>query len=154
MNAIEQVELPMVYTHVSNRRKRAKEALAMVGLRDRMHHKPTELSGGQQQRVAIARTLAMNPRVIFADEPTGALDTRTGEEIMAMLEGLVRDRGITVILVTHEQNVADFADRIVRMRDGKVVEDITRRARQAPTVPVAAPSPQRNPAPTRAEAPA
>ena len=129
MNAIEQVELPMVYTHVSIRRKRAKEALVMVGLGDRMHHKPTELSGGQQQRVAIARTLAMNPRVIFADEPTGALDTNTGEEIMGMLDGLVRDRGITVILVTHEQNVADFADRVVRMRDGKVVEDIIRHTR-------------------------
>ena len=152
MNAIEQVELPMVYTHVPNRRKRAKEALAMVGLRDRMHHKPTELSGGQQQRVAIARTLAMNPRVIFADEPTGALDTHTGEEIMGMLEGLVRDRGITVILVTHEQNVADFADRVVRMRDGKVVEDVIRRTRPAiPALANEVPA-QRSAAPTRAEA--
>jgi putative ABC transport system ATP-binding protein len=130
MNAIEQVELPMVYTHVSNRRRRAKEALELVGLGDRMHHKPTELSGGQQQRVAIARTLAMNPRVVLADEPTGALDTRTGEEIMDILESLVRERGITVILVTHEQSVAAYADRIVRMRDGLVVDDVIQRTHQ------------------------
>ena len=130
MNAIEQVELPMVYTHVSNRRRRAKEALALVGLADRMHHKPTELSGGQQQRVAVARTLAMNPRVVLADEPTGALDSKTGDEIMGILEGLVRDRGITVILVTHEQSVAAYADRIVRMRDGLILDDVVHRVRQ------------------------
>ena len=130
MNAIEQVELPMVYTHVSNRRRRAKEALELVGLADRMHHKPTELSGGQQQRVAVARTLAMNPRVVLADEPTGALDSKTGDEIMGILEALVRDRGITVILVTHEQSVAAYADRVVRMRDGLVVDDVVHRLRQ------------------------
>ena len=128
MDAIEQVELPMVYQSGGNRRRRAKQALAMVGLADRMHHKPTELSGGQQQRVAIARALVMQPRVVFADEPTGALDTRTSEEVMGILERLVRDQGITVILVTHEQDDANFADRVVRMRDGKIVED---RAKQA-----------------------
>ncbi len=153
MNAIEQVELPMVYTHIPNRRRRAMEALDRVGLRDRMKHKPTEMSGGQQQRVAIARTLAMNPRVIFADEPTGALDTRTGEEIMDILEGLVRDSGITVILVTHEQVVAGYADRIVRMRDGKVVDDVVQRAHQrAPHLDRFEPGPVANPVPHQAEA--
>ncbi len=153
MNAVEQVELPMVYSHVSNRRKRAKEALRLVGLADRMHHKPTELSGGQQQRVAIARTLAMNPRVIFADEPTGALDTRTGDEVMQILESLVRERGITVILVTHEQNIADYADRVVRMRDGKVVDDVQRRPHSTPVPTTFDPAtPGRTTAPLQAEA--
>jgi len=128
MTAIEQVELPMVYQHRGGRRRLAKQALAKVGLADRMMHKPTELSGGQQQRVAIARALVVNPRVILADEPTGALDTRTGEEVMGIFADLVRDEGITVILVTHEQEVADHAHRVVRMRDGKVLEDSRRAA--------------------------
>jgi putative ABC transport system ATP-binding protein len=123
MSAIEQVELPMVYRHSRNRRGLAKEALARVGLADRMHHKPTQLSGGQQQRVALARALVVNPRVILADEPTGALDSQTSIEVMDMFTSLVREQGITVILVTHEPDVAAYADRQVRMRDGHVVED-------------------------------
>jgi len=123
MSAIEQVELPLVYQNVHSRRKLAREALVRVGLRDRMDHKPTQLSGGQQQRVAIARALVVNPRVVLADEPTGALDTHTSQEVMEILGGLVRDEGITVILVTHEADIAAYADRVVRMRDGHIVED-------------------------------
>ena len=123
MSAIEQVELPMVYQSVRGRRKLAKAALARVGLADRMDHKPTQLSGGQQQRVAIARALVVNPRVVLADEPTGALDTATGQEVMEIFTSLVREHNITVILVTHEPEVAAYADRTVRMRDGRVVED-------------------------------
>jgi putative ABC transport system ATP-binding protein len=127
MSAVEQVELPLVYQHGRARRRRAKEALARVGLAQRMHHKPTELSGGQQQRVAIARALVANPRVILADEPTGALDTATGVEVMDIFTSLVRDQGITVILVTHEAEVAEYADRTVRMRDGRIVSDTRNR---------------------------
>ena len=105
----------------------AGDVLESVGLGDRKDQFPSQLSGGEQQRVAIARSLVGNPHVVLADEPTGALDTRTGEEVMGILGGLVREHGITVILVTHEQSVADHADRIVRMRDGKVVEDARRK---------------------------
>jgi len=128
LTALEQVELPLVYQPVTNRRRRAAEALVRVGLRERIHHRPSELSGGEQQRVAIARSLVVNPRLVLADEPTGALDTRTGEEVMELLTELVDEQGITVILVTHEQGVADHARRQIRMRDGAIVEDSGRPA--------------------------
>ena len=123
LSALEQVELPLVYQRVRNRRRQAAEALVRVGLGSRIHHRPSQLSGGEQQRVAIARSLVVNPSVVLADEPTGALDTRTGEEVMALLTELVDEQGITVILVSHEQEVADHARRVIRMRDGQIVED-------------------------------
>src|SRR5436309_6420381 len=124
-DALHNVELPLVYAGMRHeeRRKRAKESLELVGLGDRMKHKPNELSGGQRQRVAIARALVNRPSIILADEPTGNLDTRTGEEIMAAFEAIWR-QGNTVILVTHEADVADHARRIVRMRDGRIESDI------------------------------
>ena len=121
--ALEQVELPLIYGGVGNRRQRAMEALAAVGLADRMHHRPTELSGGQQQRVAIARALVMYPSIILADEPTGNLDTRSSEEIMAIFQELNRKQGITVIFVTHEPDIAQHTRRIIHIRDGRITSD-------------------------------
>ncbi len=128
-DALANVELPMVYAGLARRerRRRAEESLANVGLAERVHHLPTQLSGGQQQRVAIARALVNEPKVLLADEPTGALDSRTSLEIMALFQDLNR-QGMTVLVVTHEADVATFASRVVRFRDGRVLSD----TRQSP----------------------
>ena len=123
LTALEQVEAPLIYQGVRNRRRRAAEALARVGLLNRISHQPTELSGGEQQRVAIARSLVSKPLVLLADEPTGALDTATGHELMTLLKELVDQEGLTIVLVTHEQEVAACAQRIIRMRDGRIIAD-------------------------------
>lgn len=124
LTALENVELPLVYQGVKqkDRSKRATEALEAVGLGDRVHHKPNELSGGQQQRVAIARALVSNPPIILADEPTGALDSKSGIEIMKMIKDL-HAMGNTIILITHDNNIAMQAKRIIRISDGVIAED-------------------------------
>jgi len=124
-DAIGNVSLPLVYAGMGReeRNRRALECLEMVGLADRAHHRPSQLSGGQQQRVAIARALVNKPQIILADEPTGALDTHTGEEIMELLTRLNREQDITVILVTHEPEIAEFAERMIYFRDGEIVEE-------------------------------
>ena len=121
--ALEQVELPMVYAGIGDRRKRALSALEAVGLSDRVNHKPTEMSGGQQQRVAIARALVNEPSIILADEPTGALDTHTSAEIMAIFQRLNRERGLTVVFVTHEADIAHHTRRIIHLLDGLITSD-------------------------------
>ena len=123
-DALHNVELPLIYAGIAReeRRERAREALGKVGLEDRMDHKPNELSGGQRQRVAVARALVTNPSIILADEPTGNLDTKTGEDIMALFEDLY-NQGNTIILVTHEEYIAEHANRIIRLRDGLVEKD-------------------------------
>ena len=121
------VELPLVYGGVNRqeRRRLTEQAIERVGLLDRMHHKPNELSGGQRQRVAIARALVFNPSIILADEPTGNLDSKTGKEIMAMLDEL-HDGGHTIILVTHEDDIAMHAQRVIHLRDGRIESDARR----------------------------
>lgn len=122
--ALSNVELPMRYAGVSRDRfRQAREALDAVGLSDRVNHRPTELSGGQQQRVAIARALVNDPAIIMADEPTGNLDSKSGKEIMELLLGLNRDRGTTVIIVTHDKGIADQTQRIISLYDGLIVEE-------------------------------
>lgn len=121
--ALANVELPMRYAgQVPDRRKRASEALESVGLADRITHRPTELSGGQQQRVAIARALVNNPSIIMADEPTGNLDSKSGKEIMELLLNLNKDKGTTLIIVTHDPMIAEQTQRVIRLRDGKIEE--------------------------------
>lgn len=123
LTALENVELPLVYMGIGRkeRHKMALEALDRVGLLDRVHHKPTELSGGQQQRVAIARALSSRPPIILADEPTGALDSKSGTEIMQMIHELHQE-GKTIVLITHENDIAQQAEKIIRIHDGKVID--------------------------------
>jgi putative ABC transport system ATP-binding protein len=119
------VEMPLIYRGISARQRhqRAKVALEIMGMGERLHHRPNELSGGQQQRVALARALVGSPSVILADEPTGALDTKTSAEIMLILQRLNREQGLTVVLVTHEADIAAYAQRVLTMRDGLVIRD-------------------------------
>lgn len=124
LNAIENVELPLIYAGVKleERRKRALDLLEIVGLKERAEHRPTELSGGQSQRVAIARALINNPTLVLADEPTGNLDSKSGEEIIELFKEL-NGRGITLIIVTHDQEIANHSKRILRLKDGLVLSD-------------------------------
>jgi putative ABC transport system ATP-binding protein len=127
-SALKQVMLPMQYSRdgaripLTERRQRAQEALEMVGLGDRMDHQPTELSGGEQQRVAIARALVNDPAIIMADEPTGNLDSQSGAEVMEIFQRLHRERGITVVMVTHDEAIGVQAERVIRLRDGQIVD--------------------------------
>ena len=130
-SALKQVMLPMQYfrdgarVSASERRRRAQEALEMVGLGDRVNHRPTEISGGEQQRVAIARALVNDPAIIMADEPTGNLDSKAGAEVMDILHRLHREKGITVVMVTHDEEIGAQAERVVRLRDGRIVNGQT-----------------------------
>ncbi len=135
-SALDNVALPLLYGAMppSERQGHAEQRLAQVGLAERMDHHPAQLSGGQQQRVAIARALVNDPQLVLAEEPTGALDSHTSVEIMALLQQLNRE-GITIVLVTHEHDIADFAGRIISFRDGKVVEDRTNAAKDAAIQP-------------------
>ena len=124
-SALENVELPLLYAGVSSgeRKRRAREALAIVGLSERERNMPNQLSGGQQQRVALARALVNNPSIILADEPTGALDTRTSVEVMEIFQRLNRERNLTVIIVTHESDISQYAERVIQVRDGRIASD-------------------------------
>ncbi|MGO7633232.1 ABC transporter ATP-binding protein [Rhizobium leguminosarum] len=130
-SAVENVELPLIYRGmaVRERRERAREALALVGLTGREHHKTQELSGGQQQRVAIARAIVTEPALLLADEPTGNLDTKTSVEIMDLMTRLNREQGITIIMVTHEPDIAAYAQRLLRFVDGKLETEVEHRRR-------------------------
>lgn len=125
LNALENVVLPLLYSGKNSkvRNSLALEALKNVGLEERIHHRPNQLSGGQQQRVSIARAIAGSPKLILADEPTGALDSKTGFEIMKILNDL-NSQGITIVLVTHEDDIAKYGSRIIKMKDGQIIEDI------------------------------
>ena len=137
LNLLENVEMPLMYAGVprKQRRERAIQTLQQVGLGDKLRHRPNQLSGGQQQRVSIARALAGNPAVILADEPTGALDSRTGREVLALLKKL-HEEGNTVVLITHDNSIAAQAERIIRLEDGRVVYDGDAKAPEAMVQPV------------------
>ena len=123
LTALANVELPLLYGNGHDRRRRSMEALNRVGLADRVGHRPTELSGGQQQRVGIARALVKNPSIVLADEPTGNLDSQSSEEVMAILRDLNQREGLTVIIVTHEPDIAAATRRVISMRDGRIISD-------------------------------
>ena len=138
-SAVENVELPLLYTQrgrrgAADRRRRAMEALRAVGLEDRAEHHPNQLSGGQQQRVAIARALLNEPAILLADEPTGNLDSRTSVEVLEIFQRLKEERGITMILITHEQQLADYGTRIIRFKDGRIVSDSPNQSRRTAAV--------------------
>ena len=135
MRAVEQVMVPLIYQHGAQREARAIEALTRVGLGSRLHHRPTEMSGGQQQRVAIARALVANPSVLVADEPTGNLDSRVTGEILALLQQLNEEYGVTILMVTHEPDVAQSAKRIIQVGDGHVISDGLVENRLRPKLP-------------------
>ncbi len=152
LSALANVELPLLYGNGRNRRRRALDALERVGLADRVRHRPTELSGGQQQRVGIARALVKEPALLLADEPTGNLDTRSSEDIIGILNTLNREQGLTVVIITHEPDVAAATRRVISLRDGMVIDDRPQPGGglPSPSVPVAragpsdpAPDPQR-----------
>ena len=124
LTALENVSLPMVFKGVKKeeRERRARELLKLVGLEKRMHHKPSELSGGERQRVAIARALANEPKILLADEPTGNLDSKSGTLVMKILKRLNKEKGVTLVIVTHDKKIASYADRIIYLKDGKIIK--------------------------------
>ena len=132
MNAVENIALPLMFQGVSKKErvKRAKKMVKLVGLEKYWRHRPNQMSGGQQQRVGVARALVVNPEIIFADEPTGNLDSNTSQEIMTLMQDVVRKQGKTLIMVTHDNYLASFADRIIRIKDGKIIDMIDNTGKQ------------------------